>query len=172
VRALVDSPRNLTDEEMKAIAGGGGVVQIVAFKSYLKRPPPGYRDAVSALRVRYGLPASFVRANDDAQTLATDARAGFSRDAAALYPDAHVADLASSIDYAVRLIGVDHVGISSDFNHGGGIEGFRNEGEAFNITRELVRRGYRREQIRKLWGGNFLRAWRAVEARARALKGR
>lgn len=163
VRALVDSPRNLTDEELDAVAKSGGVVQIVAFKSYLKKPPAGYENDVRAVRAKYHLPPAFRRAGDDADSLAPDQRQTYLQETVALYPDATVADLVNAIDYAVKRIGIDHVGISSDFNHGGGIEGFRNEGEAFNITLELVRRGYTKTQIQKLWGGNFLRVWRDVE---------
>ena len=60
-------------------------------------------------------------------------------------------------------LGIDHVGLSSDFNHGGGVTGFANVGEAPNVTRELLRRGYTEPQIRKLWGENFLRVLREVE---------
>ena len=72
---------------------------------------------------------------------------------------ATMAQYVDSIDYAVKKIGVDHVGISSDFNHGGGIEGWQNEGEGPNVTAELLRRGYSERDIAKLWGGNFLRVW-------------
>jgi microsomal dipeptidase-like Zn-dependent dipeptidase len=64
-----------------------------------------------------------------------------------------------AIVYAVKKIGVDHVGIASDFNHGGGIAGWQNEGEGANVTAELLRRGYSERDIAKLWGGNFLRVW-------------
>ena len=67
------------------------------------------------------------------------------------------------IDYAVKLIGIDHVGISSDFDGGGGVTGWRDASETFNVTLELVRRGYSEEEIRKLWGGNLLRVWSNVE---------
>ncbi len=70
---------------------------------------------------------------------------------------ATVADFADHIDYAVKKMGIDHVGISSDFDGGGGVDGFRNAGEALNVTIELVKRGYTEEQIRKIWGGNLLR---------------
>ena len=169
VRTLVESPRNLTDPELDAIAKSGGVVQIVAFKSYIKRLPADYADKVGPVRVKYGLPAKFVRAADDTQTLPADKREAYTKEIAPFFPEATVADLVDSIDYAVKRIGIDHVGISSDFNHGGGIDGFRNEGEAFNITRELVKRGYTKAQIQKLWGGNFLRVWRAVEATSHKL---
>ena len=67
------------------------------------------------------------------------------------------------MDYAVNLIGIDHVGLSSDFDGGGGIVGWFDAGETLNVTLELVRRGYTEEDIRKLWGGNLLRVWREVE---------
>jgi microsomal dipeptidase-like Zn-dependent dipeptidase len=72
---------------------------------------------------------------------------------------ATVAQLVNAIDYAVKKIGIDHVGISSDFNHGGGVEGWQNEGEIQNVTVELLRRRYPERDIAKLWGGNFLRVW-------------
>ena len=68
------------------------------------------------------------------------------------------------IDHAVRRIGVDHVAISSDFDGGGGIEGWSDASETWNVTLELVRRGYSAEDIEKIWSGNTLRVWRAVEA--------
>ena len=67
------------------------------------------------------------------------------------------------MDYAVNLIGIDHVGLSSDFDGGGGIVGWCDAGKTLNLTVELVRRGYTEEEIRKLWGGNLLRVWREVE---------
>jgi membrane dipeptidase len=83
---------------------------------------------------------------------------------------ANVKDFVNHIDYAVKLIGIDHVGISSDFDGGGGIDGWNSAAEAFNVTLELVRRGYTEEQIAKLWGGNLLRVWREVEKVARDLR--
>jgi Membrane dipeptidase (Peptidase family M19) len=74
-----------------------------------------------------------------------------------------VKDFVNHIDYAVKLIGIDHVGISSDFDGGGGIDGWNSAAEAFNVTLELVRRGYTEEQIGKLWSGNLLRVWGEVE---------
>ena len=78
---------------------------------------------------------------------------------AAPAPPATVAQLADAVVYAVKKIGIDHVGIASDFNHGGGVEGWQNEGEGPNVTAELLRRGYSERDIAKLWGGNFLRVW-------------
>jgi membrane dipeptidase len=78
-------------------------------------------------------------------------------------PRANVKDFVNHIDYAVKLIGIDHVGISSDFDGGGGIDGWNSAAEAFNVTLELVRRGYAEEQIGKLWSGNLLRVWGEVQ---------
>jgi membrane dipeptidase len=78
-----------------------------------------------------------------------------------------VKDLVNHIDYAVKLIGIDHVGISSDFDGGGGIDGWSSTAESFNVTLELVRRGYTEEQIGKLWSGNLLRVWGEVDKEAK-----
>ena len=83
---------------------------------------------------------------------------------------ANVKDMVNHIDYAVKLIGIDHVGISSDFDGGGGIDGWNSAAEAFNVTLELVRRGYTEEQIGKLWSGNLLRVWGEVEKVAQKLR--
>jgi membrane dipeptidase len=85
-------------------------------------------------------------------------------------PRANVKDFVNHIDYAVKLIGIDHVGISSDFDGGGGIDGWNSAAEAFNVTLELVRRGYTEEQIGKLWSGNLLRVWGEVEKVAQKLQ--
>jgi membrane dipeptidase len=83
---------------------------------------------------------------------------------------ANVKDFVNHIDYAVKLIGIDHVGISSDFDGGGGIDGWNSAAEAFNVTLELVRRGYTEEQIGKLWSGNLLRVWGEVEQVSQKLR--
>ena len=79
-------------------------------------------------------------------------------------------DFVDHIDYAVKSIGIDHVGISSDFDGGGGIEGWDSAADTFNVTLELVRRGYREEDIAKLWSGNLLRVWGEVEKVAERLR--
>jgi len=101
--------------------------------------------------------------------LAPDVRAAYEKGMAeidAKYPPAaraNVKDFVNHIDYAVKLIGIDHVGISSDFDGGGGVDGWNSAAEAFNVTLELVRRGYTEEQIGKMWSGNLLRVWGEVE---------
>ena len=78
-------------------------------------------------------------------------------------PRATVKDFVNHIDYIVKLIGIDHVGISSDFDGGGGVDGWNDAGETFNVTLELVRRGYTEQQIGKLWSGNLLRVMAEVD---------
>ena len=109
-------------------------------------------------------------------TLTPERRADYDKklaDIDAKYPAAaraNVKDFVNHIDYAVKLIGIDHVGISSDFDGGGGVEGWNSAAEAFNVTMELVRRGYTEEQIGKLWSGNLLRVWGEVEKKAGELR--
>jgi membrane dipeptidase len=81
-------------------------------------------------------------------------------------PRANVKDFVDHIDYIVKTIGLDHVGISSDFDGGGGVEGWNDASETFNVTLELVRRGYTEEQIGKIWSGNLLRVMEQVQKAA------
>ncbi|MGE8384438.1 MAG: membrane dipeptidase, partial [Pseudomonas putida] len=82
-------------------------------------------------------------------------------------PAANLSDYVDSIDYAVKKIGIDHVGISSDFNDGGGVIGWQDASQARNVTAELIKHGYSDEDIAKLWGGNFLRVWDAAQKAAK-----
>jgi membrane dipeptidase len=81
-------------------------------------------------------------------------------------PRATLTDYLDHIDYVVARIGVDHVGIGTDFDHGAGIIGFKDASEASNVTRGLLERGYSADDIAKIWSGNFMRVLRAVEAAA------
>jgi membrane dipeptidase len=85
-------------------------------------------------------------------------------------PRATVKDFVDHIDYLVKRLGIDHVGISSDFDGGGGIDGWNSAAETFSVTLELVRRGYREEQIAKMWSGNLLRVWAEVEQIAKGIQ--
>ena len=81
-------------------------------------------------------------------------------------PGATLKDFVDHIDHAVKVAGIDHVGVGTDFDGGGGVPGFNDHSEAMNVTVELVRRGYTEDQIRKIWGGNLLRVWREVKKAA------
>jgi membrane dipeptidase len=167
VKALANHPRNLDDEELLAMRANGGVVQITALGAFIKVQPPARAAAFREVRERLGL------MDDESFELMDDAtRAALAREMALLdrrFPPATVSDFVDHIDYAVRLIGIDHVGISSDFDGGGGVVGWNDASETGNVTLELVRRGYTEEEIGKLWGGNLLRVWREVERVARGV---
>jgi microsomal dipeptidase-like Zn-dependent dipeptidase len=89
----------------------------------------------------------------------------------AQWPGADVSTFVDHMDYVKDLIGVDHVGVGTDFDGGGGIPGFNDASESMNVTLELVRRGYTDEEIKKIWGGNLLRVWREVERVAAEIQG-
>lgn len=168
VYALRAHPRNMDDETMLALKEKGGVIQIVAFDEYLHDVPEEKKTA------RHNLAVSLGFVSLDAVFDASDeAKAEFAEGVAALdakWPRATVSTFADHIDYAVKLIGIDHVGIASDFQGGGGIAGWSNAGETENVTAELVRRGYTQDEIARLWGGNLLRVMEAAE-RARKIAG-
>ena len=174
VRALCNHSRNMDDEQLDALKKNGGVIQLVAFNSYVKCNPAKDAEraaAVDALRKEYGITATGrTEVQAAIQALPNDKRNEYlakQEDITARRypadPAATVKDFVDHIDYAVRRIGIDHVGISSDFDGGGGVEGFRNATEALNVTAELVRRGYTEQEIAKIWGGNLLRVMERVE---------
>ena len=227
VRKLANHSRNLDDEQLLALKKNGGVMQTVAFNSYVKIAvdSPERAAALAALRKEFGLPdganlgggrggggrgaqnpCAGAQGARGAQG-AAGAGAGGARGAAgaggagrgggrgnalaalseeqrtalqakladlnARFPPparATVKDFVDHIDYAVKLIGIDHVGISSDFDGGGGVDGWNGADETFNVTLELVRRGYTEQQIDKLWSGNLLRVLDQVQAVAKKLK--
>ena len=246
-RALCNHSRNMDDEMLQALKKTGGVIQTVAFATYVKCAPvpPEKTAAINALRQEFGLPelagrgggggaggggrgaggggrgagrgaeppvggvagqaAGAAPAPQTATTagraagaagagrggggrgggrgadaalaaLPADRRAEFDRRMAEIdrkWPQgvrATVKDFVDHIDYIVKLIGIDHVGISSDFDGGGGVDGWSHAGETFNVTLELVRRGYTEAQIAKIWSGNLLRVWGDVEAVAKKIQ--
>jgi membrane dipeptidase len=168
--AVCPQDRNLTDEQLKALAKNGGVIQIVALGSYLKADPPQRRQALDDLRKELGI-TRFGR--DEMQKLTDKERAEYQAKRQtyqermkvidAKYPSATLTDFVNHIDHAVKVAGINHVGIGTDFDGGGGIPGFNDESEAPNVTTEMVRRGYSESDIKKIWGGNLLRVWRDVE---------
>tara|TARA_R110000824_G_scaffold118960_14_gene271995 strand:+ start:108018 stop:109262 length:1245 start_codon:yes stop_codon:yes gene_type:complete len=163
--ALNPHARNMSDEELKALAAKGGVIQIVAFDEYLKPLDPEKKKARSALAMSLGFTSldAIFEADDATKKTFFDGLAELDKE----YPRADVSLLVDHIDYAVKLVGVDHVGISSDFQGGGGIAGWSNAAETFNVTKELVRRGYAEDEIAKIWGGNLMRVMDEVAAARR-----
>ena len=239
-RALANHSRNIDDELLAAIKKNGGVVQTVAFASYVKVDPPERATALTALRQEFGLvPPPAAPGGRGGAGRGADAGAARGAGAAAagagagrgggrggggcsvegaapaagaaegrggggggrgggqaalleaLSPErrteydrrlaeidkkwpaagrATVKDFVDHIDYLVKKIGIDHVGVSSDFDGGGGVTGWNSAAETFNVTLELVRRGYTEQQIGKIWSGNLLRVWAEVEKVAKQIQ--
>jgi membrane dipeptidase len=166
VRALIDETRNLSDAELDAIAAKGGVVHIPPFNTYLAPRPPEFVAKLGELRERYGLPRQFRGVLDGAERLGSATRGEYTTAALATVPRAGLADYLNHIDYVVERIGIEHVGIGTDFDHGAGIVGYRDASEARNLTAALLDRGYTPEDVAKIWSGNFMRVLRAAEAAA------
>ena len=109
-RALCDHPRNLTDDQMRALAAKGGVAQTTIYNGFLCK---------------------------DAQ--------------------ATILDVIAHLEHAIDVMGIDHVGLGTDFDGDGGVPGLADSSELLNFTRQLLRKRYSDEDIQKIWGGNFLR---------------
>jgi membrane dipeptidase len=170
VTAVNNVPRNMDDEMLTALAKSGGVIQIVGLAEFVKHQPA--RDsAARALSAEFFPPPVGGRGGRGGRaSLPPDKQAEYDRRMAEIeskWPLANVADFVNHIDHAVRVAGIDHVGISSDFDGGGGIAGWNDATQTFNVTLELVERGYSEEDIRKLWGGNLLRVWGENQKRAK-----
>ena len=178
--AIANVPRNMDDEMLRALAKNDGVAQMVAFASYVKAVPA--RDsAVRALNAEFfgsapqpvggrGGGGGGRGGGRGRAALPADRQSEYDRRMASIearWPSATVHDFVDHVDHAVRVAGIDHVGISSDFDGGGGIAGWRDASETFNVTLELVRRGYSETDIRKLWGENTLRVWAENQRRAK-----
>ena len=169
VRALCDVPRNMDDEQLLALAEYGGVIQIVALDRFVKKWPQEKQDAVDQVRQDLGITsrAAFRSMTDEQRQQYQDRL----KEITEIWPRTNVSEYVDHIDYAVNLMGIEHVGISSDFDGGGGIDGWNDASETLNITVELVRRGYTEEEIEMIWSGNTLRIWREMERVSRELKG-
>ncbi len=184
VRALCNVSRNMDDEQLLALKKNGGVVQIVAYPTFIKTSEPDSPEraaALSFLRKEFKLPdvsgaAQLAAGRAALAWLSVGDRAQYQKRLAEIDlkhpgdPPATVKEFVDHIDYAVKLVGSDHVGIASDFEGGGGVTGWSDASETFNVTLELVRRGYSEEQIEKLWGGNLLRVMDAVQRIGRELQ--
>ena len=161
---ITNHARNMDDETLISLRDNGGVVQITAYPAYVKSRSPEYAAGLQELRANTGFPGG--RGADSTEGMSSQDMFDYEQgveDLALRFPPASVSDLVDHIDYAVTLIGIEHVGISSDFDGGGGVSGWNDASETFNVTLELVGRGYTDEQIRLLWGGNLLRVWQRAE---------
>ena len=183
-RALCDVSRNMDDEQLLALKKTGGVIQVFAYSSSVKTTRPDSPDRAAdlgAARKEYNLPeptgpGQRARFQAALKRLSADTRAQYEKKLAEIdkqHPGdapANLKEFVDHIDYAVKLIGIDHVGIASDFDGGGGVIGWNDASETLNVTIELVRRGYTEAQIEKLWGGNLLRVLEGVQRVTRELQ--
>jgi membrane dipeptidase len=174
----------MDDEQLLALKKTGGVIQVVAYSSFIRTTRPDSPEraaALTALRKEFGLPeptgpSQRARFQSALTQLSADKRAQYEKKLVDIDhehpgdPPATIKDFVDHIDYAVKLIGIDHVGISSDFDGGGGVIGWNDASETFNVTLELVRRGYTEKKIEKLWGANLLRVMDKVQRIARELQ--
>ncbi|MEP6621677.1 MAG: membrane dipeptidase [bacterium] len=211
VRSICGVSRNLDDEELRALGDNGGVVQLVAFRSYVKcdaKADAARAAETASLNQEFGIApggrgagagggggargpvagtpgpscgpsgrgAGAAPVNPQVAALSADRRQAYEerqKAIAAKYPAAPIAtvrDFVDHIDYVVKMIGLDHAGISSDFDGGGGLDGYNCALEAVNVTKELLRRGYSEEQIQKIWSGNLLRVLEQVEQTAKKIQ--
>ncbi|XWN36682.1 MAG: dipeptidase [Balneola sp.] len=180
-RALDPSvSRNLDDEELMMLKENGGVVQTVAFRSYVNSEKhAAYREAAAKIEEEVAKEMGFdMVSRDSVRQMSTETRTNYfalyremqekarpriEQETADSAPSVDVADFVDHIDYMVDLIGIEHVGISSDFDGGGGVNGWMDASETLNVTIELVKRGYTEEEIDMIWNGNLLRVLDQVQ---------
>ena len=186
-RALCGHSRNLDDEQLLLMKENGGVIQTVAFSSYLNTKKHEaraaymktvYQEVADSLNINWYDRSQFASLSDKQKDEFMENYPkvmNIGKELVKSKTDApspvNVTDFADHIDYMVELIGIDHVGISSDFDGGGGIDRWSDASETLNVTTELVKRGYSEEEIEKLWGGNLLRVLDEVQAVAKEIQG-
>ena len=165
-RALCCNPRNLTDEMLLALKENGGVIQICILGAYLItiEDDPEMLRSLAELNSIYG----------DYDTISDEARKNMLREEYRAIRkkyerQATVSDIVDHIDHVAQVVGIDYVGIGTDFDGGGGVEGCKDASEMKNITIELLRRGYSKNDIEKIWSGNIMRVMRQVERAAEKL---
>ena len=160
-RALLDHPRNLPDDLIKAIAEKGGVVQLVGYSGFLKNDPArnkAYAEIKKEIAKLYKVEKFNYKDHEHTSEYA-NGMIQLNKD----FPLASVKNFVDQIEHAIKIAGINHVGISSDFDGGGELQGWKDASESANITKELLARGYNKIQIQKIWSGNFLHSWQSVE---------
>lgn len=161
VRSVCEHNRNMSDEMIKALAKNGGVIQMCLLDVYVKEP--------DTTKVRYKLEQKLRKSYKANYKTMTDAEKQKHHEEWEFLQNNYqdelpiVKDLVDHIDYVKNLVGVNYVGIGSDFDGGGGLADCMDVSQFPNITYELVKRGYSEEEIKKIWGGNFLRVFKQVE---------
>ncbi len=159
-RALCDHPRNMTDDMIKLLAKNGGVIQMCILSDYVKTPKPSLKRDAAKQNVR----DKFRNFNDLSEEETKQAtKEWYAVDDKYPVKLANVKDVVDHIDHIISLVGVNHVGIGTDFDGGGGVADCNDVSQIGSITEEFVRRGYSEKDIRKIWGENFLRVLKKTE---------
>jgi membrane dipeptidase len=168
-RTLCDHARNMNDDMLKAVKKNGGVVQVCLLANYIKKmlPNPEREAALAPLRPKLAAWRRGELSEEEAKKVQEEYQnlnAQFPANRPTLQ------DAVDHIDHMVKVMGIDHLGIGSDFDGGGGLIGIDDVAEMPNLTKELLRRGYSDEDIRKIWGGNVMRVFSEVNAVAQKLQ--
>ena len=160
-KSIADHPRNLSDDLILALASKGGVIQVVAFPNYVKVDNSRFfaimelgKEVAKIYGDRNFIPSMHAIKDEYTEGI---------KEINKRYPLPSVDDLIDHIDYIVELVGIDYVGISSDFGGGGILEGWIDASQTNFVTERLHKRGYSENDIKKIWGENILRVWREVE---------
>ena len=165
-KAVYDNPRGLSDEQFDAIREAGGVAQITAYRSYIGDVDPRITKAIDALRERLDL-----QTNEKRRAAAPEVLVEYEREIERIreeFDDTTLAKFLDHVDHAVEVADIDHVGLSGDFDGGGGVEGWDGAAASPNVTAALMERGYSEEDLVKIWGGNLLRVMSEVQSAAEA----
>jgi membrane dipeptidase len=166
-RALCDNPRNMSDDMLRSLAKNGGVIQMCILSSYVKKQEKNLKrdSAFAAMRKKYSNYNDLSKADQDKADKEWDSLDD-------QFPEtlATVSDVVDHIDHIVKVAGIDHVGIGTDFDGGGGVTGCFDVSQMKNITIELLKRGYSEKEIGKIWGGNLFRVMKKVQKVARKLR--
>lgn len=167
-RALVDHPRNLPDDLLRAIAASGGVVQAVAYKEFLKVDPArkAAEEALGKDVARLAGDAEYDGEKHDELPAHVEGM----RRIEAQHPLATLEHLLDHVEHIAEVAGIDHVGIASDFDGGGAVTGWMDASETRNVTEGLRRRGFSEADIAKIWSGNLLRVWSDAERIGRGMQ--
>lgn len=157
-RALCDHARNMNDEMLQAVKKNGGVVQLCLLGNYIKKMPPNPErdEAMKPLQDKVRAARRGELSDEETQKV-MEAFQAINVKYPANRPT--VQDAVNHIDHLAKIMGIDHIGVGSDFDGGGGLIGIDDVSEMPNLTKELLRRGYSEKDIRKIWGGNLMRVF-------------
>jgi membrane dipeptidase len=160
VRSLCNHPRNMSDDMIKLLAKNGGVIHINFVDEYAIEPEKNAERDSAIAKIKSQFVSS--SSTDEERKIFRHGMDEINKE----FPTKSVTlkDVIDHIDYVVKLVGINHVGIGSDFDGGGRVVGLEDVSKLGNITTELLKRGYTEDDIQKIWSGNFMRVFKEVES--------